>query len=112
MSWSTSRIKVRTSSHTGTRKRLKLFKPWTNKDIIGKFGSNSFLYTKGEYKMSIPLFCRTCDEVIGQESTMATLSRTQFDSSVDVKCPGMGKHEKPVCTKTRSVNSLAKCNRL
>jgi len=49
--------------------------------------------------MAIPLFCKDCHEVVGIESSMATLARLStmnLDSVVNVNCMGKENHLEPI----------------
>lgn len=62
--------------------------------------------------MSIPLICKNCGDLIGEESTQHTLGRVlaggagSFDSMVSVSCPGKGKHRKPEVSKSKKLFGL------
>ena len=61
--------------------------------------------------MAIPYFCRKCHDVIGMELEVLTLGRAfsgNFNSTMDVDCPGKGNHPKPKRTESTKLYGLIK----
>jgi hypothetical protein len=59
--------------------------------------------------MAIPYYCSKCYEIIGVESEALTLGRGfsgNFDSTIDVDCPGRGNHPKPKRTESTRLFGL------
>ena|SRR3989344_2423352 len=59
--------------------------------------------------MAIPYFCSKCDDVIGMEPQGLSLGRLgsgDFDSTMNVTCPGKGNHPKPKRTESMRLFGL------